>query len=87
MNNHIETMKRRFKVLQGQEDYNRYKTIDQEKRINQHQNIHSVILREREELRRGMERVNDTTDLRSRTEQIREQLKERAREAKKTLTE
>ena len=64
-------MKRRFKVIQGQEDYNRYKTIDQEKRINQHHKIHSVILREREELKKSMEKVNDTTGLKLRTELIR----------------
>lgn len=36
INNHVDIMKKRLKVLQGQEDYNRYKTIDQEKRINMH---------------------------------------------------
>lgn len=33
-------MKRRLMVLRGQEDYNRYKTLDHEKRIVRHVDIH-----------------------------------------------
>ena len=33
-------MKRRLQALQVQEEYNRYKTLDQEKRINLHNEIH-----------------------------------------------
>ena len=33
-------MKNRFKVIEGHDQYQRYKTIDQEKRIDQHNSIH-----------------------------------------------
>ena len=36
----IHLMKRRFQVLKVQEDYNKYRTIDQEKRIDRHNFIH-----------------------------------------------
>ena len=57
----LDVMKRRVKVLQGQEDYNRYKTLDHEKRINRHQEIHERIVRDNESLRKSLEKVNDTT--------------------------
>jgi len=33
-------MKNRFKVLEGQNDYNRYRTLDHTKRIERHISIH-----------------------------------------------
>lgn len=47
-------MKRRFQVLQVQDDYHRYRTIDQEKRINLHMDIHSRILKDREYLKKSL---------------------------------
>jgi hypothetical protein len=56
-------MKKRFKVLQVQDEYNRYRTVDQEKRINMHQEIHSRLLKEREVLKKSLEKNNDTAEV------------------------
>lgn len=47
-------MKKRFKVLQVQDDYNRYKTIDNEKRVNLHQDLHVKLVRDRQLLRKSL---------------------------------
>lgn len=64
-------MKRRLLVLQGQEEYNRYKTLDHEKRINRHHELHQSILKDRESLRKSLEKVHDLEEIKEKTEHIR----------------
>ena len=40
VNDNLWAVKRRLKVLSGQDDYNRYKTVDQERKIVQHHSLH-----------------------------------------------
>lgn len=80
-------MKRRFKVLQVQDEYNRYRTVDQEKRINQHVEIHSRLLKDRELLKKSLEKVKDTSEVKEQAGQIREEIKEKIKEARKNLME
>jgi hypothetical protein len=40
-------MKNRFKALQVQDEYNRYKTLDQEKRLNYHNSIHERLSKDK----------------------------------------
>jgi hypothetical protein len=47
-------MKNRYLVLRRRDDYNKYKTLDQEKKINLHQMIHDRLQNEREELRKSL---------------------------------
>ena len=44
----VEVMRNRFKVLEGQNQYNRYLTLDQSKRIEHHNSIHEKISKEKE---------------------------------------
>lgn len=56
-------MKCRFKVLKVQDEYNRYRTIDQQKRINFHKEIHHKLQKDREIIRKSLEKINDTTEI------------------------
>jgi signal transduction protein with GAF and PtsI domain len=44
-----------------QDEYNRYRTVDQEKRISHHMEIHSRLLKDREFLKKSLEKINDKT--------------------------
>jgi phosphoenolpyruvate-protein kinase (PTS system EI component) len=78
-------MKKRFKVLHVQDEYNRFKTVDHEKRINLHMDIHSRLLQDRELLKKSLEKIKDTAEVKEQAEQIREEIREKIKEARKNL--
>lgn len=48
---HIEIMRNRFKVIEGHDQYQRYRTIDQERRIDYHNSVHEKLSKEKVELK------------------------------------
>ena len=59
-------MKNRFKVIEGRDQYQKYKTIDQAKRIEKHEKVHERIAKERAGLREEMRRLGETREVRER---------------------
>ena len=63
MQYHLDMMKNRFKVIQGHDQYQRYKTIDQSRKISLHDSIHEKITKDKNKLREEMKKLNDSSDI------------------------
>jgi phage shock protein A len=60
INENIEIMKNRYLVLRRRDEHNKYKTLDQQKKLSLHHMIHDRLKNEREELRKSLEEIRDT---------------------------
>jgi hypothetical protein len=87
MQQHLEMMRNRFKVIEGHDRYHRYRTIDQSRRIEHHDNIHECISQERQALKQSMEKMQETSEVKEKNDQLRLEIKHRIQEARKNLLE
>lgn len=67
----LEIMRNRFKVIEGKDQYSRYRTLDHSKRIELHNSIHSTIEKEKEELKKTMEERAEIADIKVKNDQLR----------------
>lgn len=78
-------MKNRSLVLKMRDEHLKYRTLDQEKKLSLHQMIHERLQNEREELRKSLEEIRDTKQIKERTQSMRKQIQERVSSARKNV--
>lgn len=67
------------------DEHIKYRTLDQEKKLNLHQMIHERLQNEREELRKSLEEIRDTKQIKERTQSMRKQIQEGVVSARKNV--
>ena len=87
MHLHVEMMRNRFKVLEGHDQYQQFKTVDQSWRIEHHNSVHLEMEKEKEQLRKEMIMVHQTIGRKEKNQHLRTQIQSNIKEARKNLLE